>query len=465
MKHILAGGGIKHDHRPGWLEECTMILVRHDDSPMYSESDKERRKPGTAPDGTEARDAFEKDYGRIVHSAAFRRLQSKTQVIGTGVGDFYRTRLTHSMEVAQIARGIAIHLNHSHPLFADENRLDVSLLEAAALAHDLGHPPFGHRGEQALHECMAGYGGFEGNAHTFRILTRLEGDRVYGLNLTRALLLSVMKYPVLLDDAMEGRKPDPRGRLTPPKASVFGEDREAFEWVLAPFSDEERAFLTRTAADPDGGRETLHKSLECSIIELADDIAYGTHDMEDAINLRLIHPSRLTEMVEPLKNRSEWPELGMAFRELQGIDPESDDLKYRLKHAISGIISTFIRHVEPVPLMENARSPRIRFNVTLPLELRELLDRLKWLVAEKVIFSQRVQMMSWKGATMIRQLFDAFMNEERLLTENDREAFRRAPNDRIRARVVCDYIAGMTDLFALRMHARLFGQSRGTFDI
>jgi dGTPase len=457
--------GIHGINKPSAIGGMNMIIHRPGNNRMYSEADMERRNPSAPPLMPDARDPFEKDYGRIVHSAAFRRLQSKTQVIGTDVGDFHRTRLTHSMEVAQIARGIAIHLNATHPVFREESKLDVSLLEAAALAHDLGHPPFGHRGEEVLHECMASFGGFEGNAHTFRILTRLEGDRVYGLNLTRGLLLSVMKYPIILDDAMEGLQRDERGRLKPPKASAFGADREAFEWALAAFSPEERKFLQAAKTMPGGGRRTLNKTLECSIIELADDIAYGTHDMEDAINLRLIGLDRLKELLSPLKDCTDWPELGRAFKELEGIDPDSEQLKYRLKRAIAGVISTFITGIEVKPAFEMAVSPRLKFMVALPDELRRLLNRLKELVAEKVIHSQRVQTMSWKGSYMIKQLFQAFMNEERLLTEHDREAFRKAESDSQRARVVCDYIAGMTDSFAMRMHARLYGQSRLFFDI
>lgn len=441
-----------------------MIIYRPRENRLYLPSDMERRRTSAATHVKDARDAFEKDYGRIVHSAAFRRLQSKTQVIGRIAGDFHRTRLTHSMEVAQIARGIAIHLNSNSPFFTENRALDGSLLEAAALAHDLGHPPFGHRGEEALHICMKEYGGFEGNAQTFRVLTRLEGEQdAYGLNLTRALLMSVMKYPVFLDMVMNPGQDEPALEL-PPKASVFRCDQEAFEWTLSSLTEAERKFLMETEEVPGQHRRTLHQTLECSIIELADDIAYGTHDAEDAIHLGMIRLSRLKSLLRPFYNTGIYPELQEASRELDKLDPEDTQLKYHLKKVFAKLISTFITHVQVVENQFPASTPRLQFHVSLPEDLRKLLDCLKQLVSDKVIHSQRVQTIAWKGKHIIHCLFQAFMSEERLLTEHDRMLLKQSATDAERARVVCDYIAGMTDSFAMRMYERLFGQSRNFFD-
>ncbi len=441
-----------------------MIIYRPQKNLLYLSSDMERRKNSAGNHVREARDAFEKDYGRIIHSAAFRRLQSKTQVIGRVAGDFHRTRLTHSMEVAQIARGIAIYLNRNVSYFTENKALDVSLLEAAALAHDLGHPPFGHRGEEALHVCMKEYGGFEGNAQTFRILTRLEGEQdAYGLNLTRALIMSILKYPIFLDTAMHPGKDNP-GLELPPKASIFRCDQEAFEWTLLSLTREERDFLMKTEEVPGQYLQTLHQTLECSIIELADDIAYGTHDAEDAIHLGLIRLSRLKSLLHPFLNTVRYPELQEASKDLDGIDPEDTQLKYRLKKVFASLISTFITHVRVMENQIPVNSPRLKFYVTLPKDLRNLLDCLKQLVSEKVIHSQRVQTISWKGKHVIQCLFQAFMSEERLLTEHDRMLLNHAVTEAERARVVCDYIAGMTDSFAMRMYDRLYGQSRNFFD-
>ncbi|MBA4495726.1 anti-phage deoxyguanosine triphosphatase [Paenactinomyces guangxiensis] len=430
---------------------------------LYLPADVERKKNSASMNDRDARDSFEKDYGRIVHSAAFRRLQSKTQVIGLDVGDFHRTRLTHSMEVAQIARGIVIHLNANHPVFKEDYALDASLIEAAALAHDLGHPPFGHRGEEALHKCMQHYGGFEGNAHTFRILTRLEGDKENGLNLTRALLLSIMKYPILLDDAVCPKQYVKQGKVHPPKASAFLCDQEAFAWTLASFTQEEREFFMKTIKPSDRHLQTINKTLECSIIELADDIAYGTHDVEDSINLGLIRIAQLKELMDPVYRKNKYPELIHAFKELDQLDPDQDQLKYRLKKIFSAIISTLITRL-CVEIRNKPVSPRLKYQVQLPPDLRLLLDQLKQLVVDKVIDSQKVQTVAWKGSYIIQQLFEAFMNEPKLLPENDRNQMEFTFSDEERARIVCDYIAGMTDSFAMKMYARLFGQSRNFFD-
>lgn len=441
-----------------------MIIYRPQVNLLYLPSDVERRKTSAITPVKDARDAFEKDYGRIVHSAAFRRLQSKTQVIGRVAGDFHRTRLTHSMEVAQIARGIAIYLNRHASYFTENKALDVSLLEAAALAHDLGHPPFGHRGEEALHACMKEYGGFEGNAQTFRILTRLEGEQnAYGLNLTRALLMSIMKYPIFLDTAMNPGQNKPELAL-PPKASVFRCDQEAFEWTLFSLTEAERDFLMETEEVPGLYHRTLHQTLECSIIELADDIAYGTHDAEDAIHLGMIRLSRLKSLLRPFYNSNTYPELQEASKDLDKIDPEDTQLKYLLKKVFASLISTFITHVQVMENQFPATSPRLQFYVALPKDLRHLLDCLKQLVFEKVIHSQRVQTISWKGKHVIHCLFQAFMSEDRLLTEHDRMLLNHSATEAERARVVCDYIAGMTDSFAMRMYDRLFGLSRNFFD-
>ncbi|TCS96433.1 dGTPase [Hazenella coriacea] len=428
-----------------------MIIKKHV-NPFYLPSDQERQI-SSSHKKYDARDPFEKDYGRIVHSAAFRRLQAKTQVITSEVGDFHRTRLTHSMEVAQIARGIGISLNHLHPLFKEEYALDLSLIEAAALAHDLGHPPFGHRGEQALHQCMRLFGGFEGNAHTFRILTRLEGDRENGLNVTRGLLLSVMKYPILLNKAMERVE----NQELPPKASAFQSEKEAFQWALAPFSEEEKEFLQATSAQG-RYRLTQHRTFECSIIELADDIAYGTHDFEDAIHLGLIRLTRLKELLSSFSNHA-YPELEQAMNDLVQLQEDHDHIKYRLKKIFSRIISTFITHIQIKENIGQLGSPRLRFVAYLPDDLNQLLTELKQVVADQVISSQPVQIIAWKGSYMIQQMFQAMMNEERLLPEHDREKLSQDPSDAHKARLVCDYIAGMTDPFAMKMYTRLFGES------
>lgn len=438
-------------------EETGVIICRPQRHKLYSSVDMERRKTSSSTNEWDARDPFEKDLGRIIHSAAFRRLQSKTQVHGRDEGDFHRSRLTHSMEVAQIARGIVIHINHHHPLFSQGMPIDVSLIEAAALAHDLGHPPFGHRGEEALHECMRKFGGFEANAHTFRLLTRLEGERGVGLNLTRAMLLSILKYPIVLDDAINPKQYLKEKRIRPPKASVFKEDLPAFKWVLEGFEKEEKEFFLTANILPDHHVQTRYKTLECSIIDLADDIAYGTHDVEDAINLRFITLTDLKEIIAPYA-RKEYPEIVDAFEILNRIEVGTETV--RLKKVFSSLISTMIKHVDVKERAKRWSSPRLRYYAILPDSLQKLLNELKQLVLRRVIHSQRVQTEVWQGAHMIKKLFDAMMNEERLLSEKDRLFMRQVRSDTERARIVCDYIAGMTDVFAKKLYSRLYGMGK-----
>lgn len=278
-----------------------MIQTRLTSNNLYNESDIERETALPFRAGFHTRDDFERDYGRIVHSAAFRRLQSKTQVIGVGEGDFHRTRLTHSMEVAQIARGIVLCLNAKSPVLEGADaKIDSSLIEAAALAHDFGHPPFGHQGERALNEMMYKYNGvgFEGNAQTLRILTRLE--RGIGLNLTRATLLAILKYPIKFDNAIDASiYKNGQSNYKPPKSNIYPEDNEIFEWLLLPFTEKERELYLQTKEKVDGEhQETCYKTLECSIIELADDIAYATHDLEDAMRLNFIKIYEVTSILK-----------------------------------------------------------------------------------------------------------------------------------------------------------------------
>ena len=208
--------------------------------------------PEPLPRGDE-RSHFERDRSRIIHSAAFRRLQGKTQVFTAGEGDFFRTRLTHSLEVAQIAKGIALRL-----------RADPDLVEAAALMHDIGHPPFGHAGERVLKKAMAPYGGFEANAQNIRVVTLLEtkSEQYCGLNLTRAVMDGQLKYKTVF--------PGRSGKF------VYGSDIQTVRWASA------TARAVATDLDPDA------QSFECQIMDWADDVAYAVHDLEDSVHAQFV---------------------------------------------------------------------------------------------------------------------------------------------------------------------------------
>jgi dGTPase len=238
------------------------------------------------------RDEYGRDRARIIHSAAFRRLQAKTQVMGVGEGDYHRTRLTHSIEAAQVGEGILAVLERRYRDHAQlKNWLPSrDLVLAACYAHDLGHPPFGHGGERALHSRMAACGGFEGNGQTLRILTRLEKySDGQGIIPTRRLILAILKYPVPYSQF------DAKMHLTKPPKCYFDTEQEIVNWALDhPFTTAEQH--TFTTALTDG--KPAHRSLDCSIMECADDVAYAVHDLEDIVARRLVSMDEVLQALQ-----------------------------------------------------------------------------------------------------------------------------------------------------------------------
>lgn len=250
----------------------------------------------------EIRSEAQHDLSRLIHSSAFRRLQSKTQVLGLGESDFYRTRLTHSMEVAQIGSGLLAKLKIKYKGKEQEQFLpDNDLMQAVCLAHDIGHPPFGHGGEVALNYCMQDYGGFEGNGQTLRILSKLDKYTVeHGLDPTRRLLLGILKYPVKYSDLVvtKDRIPATIGSpnwlfkssdFKPPKCYLDSEC-DVVEFALSPFTEQDRRLFTsvedgQTKSDH---KKASYKALDTTIMDLADEISYSLHDLEDAISLGMV---------------------------------------------------------------------------------------------------------------------------------------------------------------------------------
>lgn len=393
------------------------------------------------------RDEYQRDRARIIHSAAFRRLQAKTQVMGVGEGDFHRTRLTHSIEVAQIGEGILGRLRARH--VRDEEITawlpTTELICAACYAHDLGHPPFGHGGECALQEKMVEDGGFEGNAQTLRILTRLERYRDHhGTNPTKRLLLAVLKYPVAYSEFVKNGWDDFKKK--PPKC-YYDSDTECVDDALGLFGAEDR---TRFGELNKKGKP-LHRSLDATIMECADDIAYGVHDLEDIVGRRLVDPDDFTAQFKD------------KFEEAEdfGQDVSLDELRLYLfgaqrsqrKEIIGRLVHLFISssRVEP---QDGFSHPLAKYRCTLPEKPRALLDFLQGFTYSSVIQRPEVQHLERRGQRTVQMVFDALLEEPtKMIPTNAWQASEGLGDDRRR---VCDYVAGMTDPHCEKIYQRLF---------
>ncbi|MCL2542733.1 MAG: deoxyguanosinetriphosphate triphosphohydrolase [Nocardioidaceae bacterium] len=407
---------------------------------LYDEHARERIVP-EAPKRVDApeRLPFERDRARVVHAASFRRLAAKTQVLGPYSDDFVRNRLTHSLEVAQIARDLSRALG-SHP----------DIAETAALAHDLGHPPFGHNGERVLHELAAACGGFEGNAQTLRLLTRLESKTSYddgrsaGLNLTRATLDACTKYPWRL-----GEGPDPAS----PKFGAYADDVPAFAWAREGAPERERC-------------------VEAQIMDLADDVAYSVHDVEDGIvagKVRLLgldedavqetarswfggaaEPAALTAALERLRSMGSWPT--SPYDRSRGSHAA-------LKNLTSDLIGRFCGAVQQATFAQGA-GPFVRYatGLVVPDETWAEITLLKSVAAHYVMQdSDRIAAQS-RQRELVAELVAAIAERGvDALAEAFRADWSAASGDADRLRVVIDQVASLTDASAVEWHRRLCG--------
>lgn len=294
----------------------------------YTPGDKTRiRSLSEAP----YRSPWRRDYARLIHSPSFRRLQGKTQLFPGIESDFFRNRLTHSLEVAQIAKSIALKLNHDLEISNKKYRIDLDLVEFAALAHDLGHPPFGHFGEQVLDEKMIGYGGFEGNAQTLRILAKLEkrefisdalginkngDDKRLGLNLTMRSLASILKYDQKIP-------PSRRSRTKYNKKHK----KKSNDLVKGYYHTEEEIVkeIKKRVCGGISFPETF-QTIECRIMDIADDIAYSTYDLEDSFKAGFIKPIELISVSEEVSRN-----VIKKVHKSTGTVLTNDELKNRIK--------------------------------------------------------------------------------------------------------------------------------------
>jgi dGTPase len=342
------------------------------------------------------RTVFQRDRERIIHCAAFRRLEYKTQVFVNHEGDLFRTRLTHSLEVAQIGRGIARGL-----------RVNEDLVEAIALAHDLGHTPFGHAGQDALHECMAQHGGFEHNLQSLRVVDELEEryGAFNGLNLSFETREGILKH------------------CSAENARKLGEIGQRFLLRRQP-------------------------SIEAQITNLADEIAYNNHDVDDGLRSGLLQFSQL-EAVSLFARHAQAAR--NAFPRISERRIVHETVRRMINTLIVDLVRESSRRIAAAAPADvddvRAAGPLIAFSEPI----RKEADALKAFLRENLYRHFQVTRMTTKARRIVRELFVAFMDDIGLLPADYRE---RAENDR--ARTIADYVAGMTDRYAIKEHRRLF---------
>lgn len=356
------------------------------------------------------RTPFARDRDRIIHATAFRRLKEKTQVFVAHEGDHFRTRLTHSLEVAQVARSLATALG-----------LEADLAETIALAHDLGHPPFGHAGEDELQIQMEPFGGFDHNVQTFRVVTKLERryPRWEGLNLTWETLEGVIKHNGPVNE-----------KLDRPSWNAIAEFDKDYDLGLSTWA-----------------------SAEAQVAALADDIAYNNHDVDDGVQAGLF---RLEELLDvPLIG----PILAGVYKDFPDLDPVIIRLE-AVRRMIGAMVDDVLAETHRRALASKVSSADDVRNldhalVAFSREMVEDLSRLREFLMNRMYRHWRVNRTRSQARRILAEMFQLFMAEPDVLPT---EWFARSQNrDQAgRARVVCDYIAGMTDRFAIEEHRKLF---------
>jgi dGTPase len=477
---------------------------------LYSKKDYSRlvQVEGLALKAEPYRSSFRRDYARLLHSAAFRRLQGKKQLFPGHESDFFRNRLTHSLEVAQIAKSIAIKINWTEDFFK-KNPIDVDLIEFAALAHDLGHPPFGHNGEEALDECMENSGGFEGNAQTLRILSRLEKRETYsqqtgggplasvegkdqraGLNTTCRSLASILKYDRQIPRTKSERDPSERGAI------------KGFYYT-------EAALVKQIKENVDGTWTSPFKTIECSIMDVADDIAYSTYDLEDAFKAQFLTPVGILKISDDVlikrvcktitdRSKKKYSDMVSADYEFQirdfystildifgriladfdgfAFDPSEDDIVAFLANAVSHIagisddiscdgyyrtgftseiVGAALAGVEVTLNKDHPSQSQVRLN----FETFKMVEVLKNLVYQSLIMSPMLKVTEYRGKKIIHDIFDAIAKDDGylLMPSDFQKLYFELTEPDEKKRIICDFISGMTDRYAMQFYNRLFG--------
>lgn len=412
-----------------------MVLRPAHENQAYTDFDRERFLD--EPAKRKGRTEFARDRARIIHSFALRRLAAKTQVAVPWASDFPRTRLSHSLECAQVGRELGAALG-----------ADPDLMESACLAHDLGHPPFGHNGEQALAKISSAIGGFEGNAQSFRLLTRIEAKTVdgegisVGLNLTRATLDAATKYPWSSLD-------------NPKKFGVYEDDQEIFHWV-------------RQSA-PQG-----KTCLEAQIMDWSDDVAYSVHDLEDALvtdqfnindlerDLNSLYETAVSDYLPDMQAH----EAQQALDSLRSLScwPKEFDRSHRhlaqLKDLTSQLIGRFALAAEQETRAHFGDGDLVRYsaNLLVPRAQRVEVALLKSIAGFYIIRAEKSQERYAKQQQVISDLVEAVLEKAPVTLESFfLQEWNRANNDKERLRVVIDQVASLTDVGAYALHDKLIG--------
>jgi dGTPase len=404
-------------------------------SGFYNDYDRETLEPRGKKD---FRSVFQVDRDRILYSPAFRKLQSKTQVFLSGTYDFYRTRLTHSLEVAQIGRSIANILNQK---VLKEDAIDSDLIEGICLTHDIGNPPFGHAGEASLNHLMKDSGGFEGNAQTLKIVTEKihdTGEGGEGMKPSRAFIDGIMKYKILWSES------DRSGKF-------LYDDQISYLNFLSP-------------------HETIYRerSLECSIMNWADDVAYALHDLLDGYQAGFISRKSVYEWA--VKNSIQGEKERLIQRLLEPLE-----YKTRFERYIAARTGEFIENVSLThsehPLKDI--SNRYKYVLEIPPEIILENDLYKQVAVDLMFKSPKLEQIEFKGQYILDRIFRTFLYGDpgnftlnrRILPEEVQIQLDQIPRNDYKqtARIICDYLAEQTDQSLPRLYKRLFDPDFGSF--
>lgn len=471
---------------------------------FYSPSDYNRqvKEPITDLGIEDYRSEFWRDYARILHSPSFRRLVGKTQLFPNNETDFFRNRLTHSLEVAQISKSITKRLNHINKI-----KIDEDLVSFAALTHDLGHPPFGHQGEEALDECMKFDGGFEGNAQTLRIISKIEkkiynpdcisgiddkgNDNRVGLNLTNRTIASILKYDTIIPDEKSSRK------------AYHKTKGEKLKPVKGFYTDE-LALVRKIKNELIGDSDFQNfKTIECSIMDVADDIAYSNYDLEDSFKagflspIDLLYPQEklIQNVVESVNKRTHLSidgdkvqeilnniygnilELSEEFKDVPFDESTKDALlfyttgnAYKNSKNIqsngalrtqltSKLVGKFIRGVHLKINEENPILSKAYFDDEILTEV----EVLKTLTYQSQILSPKLKIAELRGKEIVKKIFKTISKSDnyQLLPSDYQEIYIRSKKEN-KKRIICDFISGMTNKYAIEFYGRITSENPET---